>query len=134
MAITQIPTLSTEIATPGPGTAVRFLRADGPDGRLPVDFERRFGGRTRVVAVVAAASGENVARLLADQRPFVMMEVKEHGIEKGRDPLEAHRHIRRDRVTHATLRTGGGDDQARGSRRHDRVKGRKPFGRHAIIV
>jgi FkbM family methyltransferase len=32
-------------------------------------------------------------RLLAEQRPFVMMEVKEHVVEKGRDPLEAHRHI-----------------------------------------
>jgi FkbM family methyltransferase len=33
------------------------------------------------------------ARLLASARPYVMMEVKEHVVEKGRDPLAAHHMI-----------------------------------------
>ena len=88
MAVTQIPTLSTEIATPGLGTAVRFLRADGPDGKLPVDFERRFGDKTRVVAVVAAASGENVARLLAAGAAAVV-EVHSPGMQAAAAAAEA---------------------------------------------
>ncbi len=36
---------------------------------------------------------DGARQLLAQHRPFVMMEVKEHITEKGRDPLAAHHHI-----------------------------------------
>ncbi len=73
----------------------RAVQGKGSIAALPLD-SLNFG---RVTFLKLDVEGYEVKaltgakRLLADQRPFVMMEVKEHVIEKGRDPLEAHRLI-----------------------------------------